>query len=136
MIYLIFSLTLVYFTYKLIDNLKRYQICHDLITYFATLISPKQSQLGLIFRTGCSSNIILFPSLLIITTSIANQPFFWLITARFNPESRGMSVAHIGKVVPSPNKSASRESNTRSHPYGVCSPLTSSTNYPLVAVNF
>ena len=24
------------------DNLKRYQICHDLITYFATLISPKK----------------------------------------------------------------------------------------------
>ena len=33
------------------DNLKRYQICHDLITYFATLISPKKCQLGLIFRT-------------------------------------------------------------------------------------
>ena len=32
------------------DNLKRYQICYDLITYFATLIS-KKSQLGLIFRT-------------------------------------------------------------------------------------
>ena len=32
------------------DNLNRYQICHDLITYFATLISPKKSQLGLIFR--------------------------------------------------------------------------------------
>ena len=24
------------------DNLKRYQICHDLITYFATLIFPKK----------------------------------------------------------------------------------------------
>ena len=33
------------------DNLKRYQICYDLITYFATLISPKKSQLGLILRT-------------------------------------------------------------------------------------
>ena len=33
------------------DNLKRYQICHDLITYFATLIS-KKNQLDLIFRTG------------------------------------------------------------------------------------
>ena len=49
-----FSLTLVYFTYKLMDNLKRYQICHDLIIYFATLISPNKSQLGLIFRTGDS----------------------------------------------------------------------------------
>ena len=35
-------------------NLKIYQICHDLIAYFATLTSPKKSQLGLIFRTGCS----------------------------------------------------------------------------------
>ena len=34
------------------DNLKIYQICHHLITYFATLISPKQNQLGRIFRTG------------------------------------------------------------------------------------
>ena len=36
------------------DNLKIYQICHHLITYFATLISPKKSQLGPIFRTGGS----------------------------------------------------------------------------------
>ena len=36
------------------DNLTRYQICHDLITYFTTLIYPKKSQLGLIFRTGGS----------------------------------------------------------------------------------
>ena len=36
------------------DNLKIYQICHNLITYFATLISPKKSHLGLIFRTGGS----------------------------------------------------------------------------------
>ena len=57
--------------------------------------------------------------------------FIWLITARFNPDSRGMSVAHIGKVVSSPNESVSRDSNTRSHPYGGCSPLTSSTNYPI-----
>ena len=47
-----FSLTLVYFTYKLMDNLRRYQICHDLITYFAALIFPKKSQLDLIFRGG------------------------------------------------------------------------------------
>ena len=37
------------------DNLKIYQICHNLITYFATLISPKKSHLGLIFRTGGSN---------------------------------------------------------------------------------
>ena len=43
LIYLIFSLILVYFTYKLMDNLKRYQICHDLMTYFATVISKKKS---------------------------------------------------------------------------------------------
>ena len=59
MIYLIFSLKLVYFTYKLMDNLKRYQICHDLITYFATLIFPKKSYLGLIFRNGGSIIIML-----------------------------------------------------------------------------
>ena len=35
-------------------NLKIYQICHHLITYFATLISPKKGQLGPIFRTGGS----------------------------------------------------------------------------------
>ena len=34
-------------------NLKIYQICHDLIAYFATLTS-KKSQLDLIFRTRCS----------------------------------------------------------------------------------
>ena len=37
------------------DNLKIYQICHHLITYFATLISPKKSQLDPIFRTGDSN---------------------------------------------------------------------------------
>ena len=36
------------------DNLKIYQICHHLITYFATLIFPKKSYLGLIFRNGDS----------------------------------------------------------------------------------
>ena len=36
------------------DNLNIYQICHHLITYFATLISPEKSQLGPIFRTGGS----------------------------------------------------------------------------------
>ena len=51
-----FSLRLVYFTYKLMYNLKRYQICHDLIAYFATLTSPKKSQLGFIFRTEGSIN--------------------------------------------------------------------------------
>ena len=30
-------------------------VCRDLITYFETLISPKKSQLDLIFRTGGSS---------------------------------------------------------------------------------
>ena len=37
------------------DNLKIYQICHDLIDYFATLTSPKKSHLGPIFRTGGST---------------------------------------------------------------------------------
>ena len=37
------------------DNLKRYQICHHLITYFATLILPKKSYLGLIFRNRGST---------------------------------------------------------------------------------
>ena len=37
------------------DNLKIYQICHDLIDYFATLTSPKKSYLGPIFRTGGST---------------------------------------------------------------------------------
>ena len=36
------------------DNLKIYQLCHDLIDYFATLTSPKKSYLGPIFRTGGS----------------------------------------------------------------------------------
>ena len=42
-------------------SLKIYQICHHLITYFATLTSPKKSQLGPIFRTGAS--IIFLPQL-------------------------------------------------------------------------
>ena len=36
------------------DNLKRYQIYHDLITFFAILIFQKKSYLGLIFRNGGS----------------------------------------------------------------------------------
>ena len=48
------------------DNLKWYQICYDLITYFATLTS-KKSQLGLIFRTGGS---IYYISLYIQCTKI------------------------------------------------------------------
>ena len=46
-------------------------------------------------------------------------------TVWFNPDSRGKtrSVAHIGKVVPSPNESASRDSDTRSHPYRVVAHL-------------
>ena len=35
-------------------NLKIYQICHNLITYFVTLTFPKKIQLGLIFNTGGS----------------------------------------------------------------------------------
>ena len=64
---------------------------------------------------------------------IANV-FFLFITARFDPDSRGRSVAHLGKVVPSPNEGASRDSNTHSHFYEGYNPLTSSTNYPLVPV--
>ena len=54
------------------DNLKIYQICHDLIDYFATLTSPKKSHLGPIFRTGGSTIIsfsnlsLLFPKLILI----------------------------------------------------------------------
>ena len=40
------------------DNLKIYQICHDLIDYFATLTSPKKSYPGSIFRTGGSINFL------------------------------------------------------------------------------
>ena len=40
-------------------NLKIYQICHDLIAYFATVTSPKKSQLSLIFRTGGSLLLLL-----------------------------------------------------------------------------
>ena len=36
------------------DNVKIYQICYHLITYFAILISLKRSQLDPIFRTGGS----------------------------------------------------------------------------------
>ena len=42
------------------NNLKIYQICHDLIDYFATLTSPKKSYLGPIFRTEGS---IILPDL-------------------------------------------------------------------------
>ena len=34
------------------DNIRIYQICHNLIVYFETLISPKKSQLNPIFKTG------------------------------------------------------------------------------------
>ena len=40
------------------DNLKIYQICYDLIDYFATLTSPKKSHLGPIFRTRGSILLI------------------------------------------------------------------------------
>ena len=41
------------------NNLKIYQICHDLIDYLVTLTSPKKSYLGHIFRTGGSIFVIL-----------------------------------------------------------------------------
>ena len=47
------------------DNLKIYQICHHLITYFATLISPKKCQLGPIFRTGGIISVLHAPNLTI-----------------------------------------------------------------------
>ena len=72
MIYLIFTIKLVYFTYKLMDNLKRYQICHHLITYFATLIFPKKNYLDLKFRNGGSSKFTPKNSFLIPTTLLAN----------------------------------------------------------------
>ena len=37
-----FFVRLIYFTYKLMDNLKIFQILHNLITYFVTLTSPKK----------------------------------------------------------------------------------------------
>ena len=40
------------------DDLKIYQICHDLINYFATLTSPKKSHLGLILKNGGSNNYV------------------------------------------------------------------------------
>ena len=43
------------------NNLKRYQICHDLITYFATLISPKKKSMSFIFITGGSMNESILP---------------------------------------------------------------------------
>ena len=46
------------------NNLKIYQICYDLIDYFATLTSPKKSYLGPIFRTGGS--IIHFPAPIVL----------------------------------------------------------------------
>ena len=53
-IYLIFSHRIVYFIYKLMDDIKIYQIYHNLITYFTTLTFPKKCQLGFIFRIKCS----------------------------------------------------------------------------------
>ena len=51
-------------------NPKIYQICHDLIVYFATLTSPKKV-LGLILRTG-DSNAYLFLSIKSIIINISN----------------------------------------------------------------
>lgn len=48
--------------------------------------------------------------------------FFLLTTVWFNPDLRGRSVGYIGKVGPSSDKRASRESNKCSHPSGYCSP--------------
>ena len=42
------------------NYIKIYQICHDLIVYFAILTSPKKNQLGLIFRTGDSILQVVF----------------------------------------------------------------------------
>ena len=49
-------------------NLKIYQICHDLIAYFATLTYKKKSHLGLIFRT--EDSIIFWPKLFKFCTLI------------------------------------------------------------------
>ena len=45
------------------DNLKKYQIYHDLIDYFTTLTSPKKSYLGPIFRTGGSIKYVMIKGL-------------------------------------------------------------------------
>ena len=50
------------------NNLKRYQIYHDLITYFATLIFPKKIYLGLIFRNGGSILIKYFINYFLVQT--------------------------------------------------------------------
>ena len=60
------------------DNLKIYQICHDLIDYFVTLTSPKKSYLGPIFRTGGSNifNITTNPNFSRITNFAGTEAMF------------------------------------------------------------
>ena len=66
------------------DNLKIYQIYHHLITYFATLISPKKSQLGPIFRTGGSTNLEKYNIKTDIAFSLKYNSFsFYLFNLRF-----------------------------------------------------
>ena len=52
------------------DNLKIYQICHDLIDYFATLTSPKKSYLGPIFRTGGSIFDLIYNIILLVHATL------------------------------------------------------------------
>ena len=71
-----FSLKLVYFTYKLMDNLKIYKICHDLIDYFTTLTSPKKSYLDPIFRTGGSITFLKYKISKLLLSWIQNLDLF------------------------------------------------------------
>ena len=74
-------------------NLKTYQIYHDLIAYFATLISlKKKSQLGLIFRIGGSITILLFtfPYLLTLFRSLFALSLWFFLFRNFDSESGQM----------------------------------------------
>ena len=71
------------------DNLKIYQICHNLIDYFATLTSPKKSYLGPIFRTGGSSS---YSSISFSSKGIHRRPSYnWVRLMLINEPSSLLS---------------------------------------------
>ena len=54
------------------DNLKLYQICHNLITYFATLISPKKVIQVLYLGPGVVFDIILYYLLVYMSNKLVS----------------------------------------------------------------
>ena len=64
-------------------NLKIYQICHNLITCFVTLTSPRKSQLDLIFKTEGSIIFCIQNYIKLFSLIYRNLVSYWIEVAEY-----------------------------------------------------